>query len=214
MPTAHIRPGENGMKYPGLLLLSLLFPLAAVAENAPLIPKQQHLAALDYSTAGKQSGCGLRVTGEAAGDLWINILLSVFIKENAPPVGMFKLVVRKMNMQNGEPVVRDGKIVYEELGRIQRAWLRTGSGVELQPYANGMAQHGDGYMTSLAFSNAMDLLASIPQGKFRTGFSREENGPEQVIEFDRRFAPEEANRLNACMKNLQDATGNRPGESL
>lgn len=196
--------------------LAAIFSIQAIANpSSPSIPLNQNLSALNYSKEGNQTGCGLRITGEAAGDLWVNILLSVFIREAEPPIGMFKVVVKKINMQNGEPLLQDGKITYSNTGKIRQAWLKTDSGVQLQPYANGASSHGDGYMTSLAFSNAMDLLSSIPQARFKVGFSTSENEPDEILEFDKRIDQEEADKLSTCMRNLKGAMeGKKAGESF
>jgi len=192
--------------------LAAIFSIPALANPpAPSIPLKQNLAALDYSRAGKQSGCGLRITGETEGDLWINILLSVFMQEADAPVGMFKVVVKKINLQNGEPVLQDGKISYSSLGKIHQAWIKTSSGIQLQPYANGASSHGDGYMTSVSFPNAMDLLSAIPQARFQVGFSKNESQSDELFEFDQRIPPSEADKLSACMRNLRDAMEQKNG---
>ena len=199
------------MKYSYFFLAAFFSTLALADPTPPTIPLNQNLAALDYSKAGKQTGCGLRITGETGGDLWINILLSVFSNEAQAPIGMFKVVVKKITMQNSEPLLQDGKIVYSIIGKINQAWIKTASGVQLQPYANGASAHGDGYMTSLGFSNAVDLLIAIPQASFRVGFSKDENAPDEILEFDQRIGKDEADKLTACMKNLRDAMARKEG---
>ena len=187
------------------------FSSPASSRQHLVIPLNQNLAALDYSKEGKQTGCGLRITGEAEGDLWVNILLSVFIREADAPIGMFKVVVKKINMQNGKPVLQDGKISYSSIGKIHQAWIKTDAGVQLQPYANGVSAHGDGYMTSLEFSNAMDLLSTIPQARFKVGFSKSENEPGTTLEFDKRITQSEADKLSACMRNLRGTMEEKKG---
>ena len=98
--------------------------------STPAAQLNQNLVALDYSKDGKQTGCGLRITGEGEGDLWANVLLSVFIKDAEPPLGMFKVVVKKIIMQNGVPLLQDGKISYSSIGKIHRAWIKTDAGVQ------------------------------------------------------------------------------------
>jgi len=187
-------------------------PPPSVPLNPHLaVPLKQNLAALDYSKEGKQTGCGLRITGETGGDLWINILLSVFSRETETPLGMFKVVVKKISLENGEAMLQDGKISYSSVGKIHQAWIKTGSGVQLRPYANGASAHGDGYMTSLEFSNAVDLLIAIPQGRFRVGFSKNENEPDEILEFDQRITRDEAGKLTACMRNLRGAMDEKKG---
>lgn len=200
--------------------MAAIIPVHALADPSPpsvslnqhlVIPLKQNLAALDYSKEGKQTGCGLRITGETGGDLWVNILLSVFIREADAPIGMFKVVVKKISMKNGEPLLQDGKISYSSIGKINQAWIKTDSGIQLQPYANGASSHGDGYMTSLEFSNAMDLLSAIPQARFKVGFNKNENEPDATLEFDQRIAQSEADKLSACMRNLRDAMEEKKG---
>jgi len=197
-------------------LLVVIFSTPTVANpSPPPVPVNQNLAALDYSKAGKQTGCGLRITGETEGDLWINILLSVFIQGSARPIGMFKVVVKKVALQNGEPVLQDGKISYTSIGKIHKAWIKTDSGIQLQPYANGASSHGDGYMTSLEFSNAMDLLIAMPQARFKVGFSHNESEPDEILEFDKRITQDEAGKLSTCMRNLRASLeGKDGGESF
>jgi len=189
---------------PFLFFLTAICAIPALAASPhSSIPVKQNLAALDYSKDGKQTGCGLRMTAETGGDLWINILLSVFIRESEPPIGMYKVVVKKINMLNGEPVVQDGKISYSSIGKIHQAWLKTDSGIKLQPYTNGASAHGDGFMTSLEFLNAMDLLGTIPQERFKVGYGKNEDEPDEILEFDKHISQEEADKLSVCMRNLR-----------
>lgn len=196
---------ERDMKYLYILWAAVLSAHASAEPSPPAIPLKQNLAALDYARDGRQTGCGLRITGETGGDLWVNILLSVFARGAEAPVGMFKVVVKKINLQNGEPLLRDGKIGYSSIGKIHHAWIIAGTGVRLRPYANGASSHGDGYMTSLEFPNAMELLIAIPQARFQVGFSKNENEPDEILEFDQRITRSEADKLSSCMKNLRDA---------
>ena len=165
----------------------------------------RHTAVLIALIAALPTGCGIRITGEAAGDLWINVLLSVFAREAKAPTAMFKVVVRKVVMKDGAPLSQDGRVVYADVGNIRKAWLVSGSGVRLEPAGGGEAPHGDGYMTSLDFGHAMNLLADISHTNFQVGFSRNETEPDTVFEFNQRMSHQEAGTLTTCMKNLRDA---------
>jgi hypothetical protein len=187
--------------------LAAILSGTALADNVPIVALNQNIAAIDYSKEGKQTGCGIRVTGEAPGDLWINILLSVFAGE-PDSVGMFKVVVRKVATQNGEPQLSHGKLAYSSIGNIREAWLKTDSNVALTPYAQGAASHGDGFMTSLPFSNAVDLLVAIPESGFKTGIVLDNQTSGMTFAFDQRISKDEAQKLTGCMKNLRDAAQN------
>jgi hypothetical protein len=196
-------------------LAAVFSPHAIAAPPEPATPLNQNLNALDYSKDGKQTGCGLRITGEAPGDLWVNVLLSVFASETQPPVGMFKVVVRKVVIKDGQPQLQNGKLAYSSIGNIQKAWVKTDGGVTLQPLTGTAASHGDGYMTSLAFANAVDLLVAIPQAGFKVGVNLDAGQPDLVFGFDRRIPPAEADKLSACMQHLRDAMDTRKnGETL
>jgi hypothetical protein len=179
-------------------------PLSAhVHASPPLIPLNQELAAVDYTKEGRQTGCGIRITAESGGDLWINVLLSVFVRETAPPLGMFKVVVKKINIENDEPKLQDGKIIYSSIGQIHHAWIKTASGQQLLPDDSAGATHGEGYMTSTEFVYTVDLLGMLMRENFSVGFTREEAGAEEVFEFNQRITPEESGKLTDCMKNLR-----------
>ena len=193
----------NLKKYVWAVFFATALLSAHAHASPPLIPLNQELAAVDYAKEGRQTGCGLRITAETGGDLWINVLLSVFVREAAPPLGMFKVVVKKINIENDKPKLQDGKIIYSSIGQIHRAWIKTASGQQLLPDDSAGATHGDGYMTSTEFMHAMNLLSTILRENFNVGFSREEAGAEEVFEFNQRITPEESGKLTDCMKNLR-----------
>jgi len=176
---------------------------AQAHAGAAAIPLKQKMVAVDYTKEGRQSGCGLRMTAESGGDLWINVLLSVFVREAAPPLGMFKVVVKKINMKNGEPLLQHGKITYSSIGQIHRAWIKTASGLQLLPNEDGRSTHGEGYMTSTEFIYTADLLGMLTLENFTVGFSREDGDAEKIFEFNQRITADESAKLTACMKNLR-----------
>ena len=178
----------------------------AFADTPPaVIPLNQYLAAIDYFKEGAQSGCGLRITGETRDNLWINVLLNASIKESGALFGMFKVVVKKISMKNGKPLMQDGKVMYSSIGNIYKGWIKTDSGVQFQANQNKGGPHNDGYMAPMEFDAVMALLVAIPQENFRVGFSKKRDGTEQVFEFNKRITQDEADRLLSCMKNLRDA---------
>ncbi len=193
------------MKYLGILF-GVFFSVQALASPPlPVIPLNQYLAAIDYSREGGQTGCGLRIDGETASNLWINVLVSVFIRESGTMFGMFKVFARKINMKNGVPLIQDGKVTYSSIGRIHKGWIKTDSGVQFLAGENSGSPHNEGYMSVMGFDNAMDLLTAIPQTNFRVGFSKKEDGSEKVFKFNKRITQDEADKLSSCMKNLMEA---------
>lgn len=191
------------MKY-SVFLFWIFLSVHAFAGQLPAIPMNQYLEALDYSKEGKQTGCVLRITGEAENDLWVNVLLSVFVREPGTLFGMFKIDVRKVVIRYGVPLIKNGKVIYSSIGKIHNGWLKTDAGVQLLAIKERELLHGDAYMVSMEFDNAIDLLSSIQQTNFRVGFSKED-GADEVFEFNKRIAHEEAGKLSSCMKNLRDA---------
>jgi hypothetical protein len=194
-----------------------LITLAAGVPSAraePASPANQELVALDYFKNGRQSGCGIRITGVAPQDLSINLLLSVFSNQAAPPFGLFKAVVRKIVIANGEPLLRDGKPIYSSIGKIHYAWLKTASGAELPPNKNETASHGEGYLTPVKFSDAMGIMGAIGQADFTVGVSTEREAPDTIFVFDQRISPAEAGKLIICMKNLRDALTGKAGAGM
>ncbi len=193
------------MKYLAFLF-GVFLPVHALASPPiPTIPQNQYLEALYYSRAGQQTGCGLRITGETKDNLWINVLVSVSMKESGALFGIFKLAVKKIIMRNGEPLIQDGKVMYSSIGNIHKGWIKTDSGVQLLATKDAEYFHNDGYMASMEFYKAMELLIAIPQTNFRVGFSKKENVSEEVFEFNQRITQDEADRLSSCMKSLRDA---------
>ena len=193
------------MKYLMFLFWVLLSVQAFARPPLPVIPLNQYLAALNYFKEGGQTGCGLRIDGETRDNLWINVLVSVYMKESGTMFGMFKVFARKINMKNGVPLIQDGKITYSSIGKIHKGWIKTDSGVQFLAVKDGEFFHNDGYMAAMEFDNAMDLLIAIPQTNFRVGFSKKEGGSEKVFEFNKRITQDEADKLSSCMKNLNDA---------
>lgn len=193
------------MKY-WILLFGVLLSAHALADSStPVIPLNQNLAVVDYFSDGRQTGCGLRATGETRDDLWLNVLTTVFRKETGATFGVIKVVARKANMKDGAPVLQDGKITYSSLGKIQKAWIKPDSGKQPIIYKNGESSHSDAYMVNTEFASTVDLLLAISQENFKVGLNRNEYGPDEIFQFDKRLGQAEAGKLSACMNNLRAA---------
>jgi hypothetical protein len=82
------------MKY-WIVLFSLLLSAQALASPTSVIPLNQNLAVVDYFGEGRQTGCGVRATGETKDNLWLNVLITVFLKETGSTFGVIKVVARK-----------------------------------------------------------------------------------------------------------------------
>jgi hypothetical protein len=199
------------MKY-WVLLFGVLLSAIAYAEPSlsatPVgaeIPRNQNLAVVDYFSDGRQTGCGLRATGETRDDLWLNVLITVFRKETGATFGVIKVVARKANMKDGAPVLQDGKITFLNLGKIQKAWIKSDSEKQASIYKNGESSHSDAYMVNSEFASTVDLLLAISQEDFKVGLNRNEYGPDQIFQFDKRLSQNESGKLTACMNNLRAA---------
>ena len=189
-----------------VLIFGLLTSAQALAgSSAPVIPLNQKLEVVDYSDNGRQSGCGLRATGNTRDDVWLNVLVTVFMKETGASFGIIKVVARKVNTKDGAPVLQDGKITYADLGKISKAWIKSYSGKEPLVYKNGESSHADAYMVTADFSSTVDLLAAILQESFKVGLTRNEQGPDEIFQFDKQLGQDEAYKLSVCMKNLKTA---------
>lgn len=195
------------MKFLVLLFVALLsaqaFAGSSKAPYSPVMPLNQNLAVVDYFEDGRQTGCGLRATGETADHLWLNVLITVFMKGTGATFGVIKVVARKVNMKDGMPLLKDGKITYAELGRIQHAWIKPDSGREPLIYKNGEASHSDAYMVSAEFASTVDLMTAISHENFKVGVNRNDSGPDEVFQFNKRLVASEAKKLSGCMKNLR-----------
>jgi hypothetical protein len=187
-----------------LFIWSILCVRADAAAIMPVVPLNQDLVTVDYMKDGKQSGCGLRATGSTRDDVWLNVLVNVFMQEPGVTFGMLKVVARKINMENGAPVLQNGKLSYSSIGKIRKAWIRTDSGVQPTFYRNGESSHSDGYMTSMEFASTMELLSAITHTSFLVALVRNEDGTPDVFRFDKKISPAEAEKLSVCMKNLRD----------
>jgi len=168
-----------------------------------VIPLNQHLATVDYSREGRQSGCGLRITGETQDDLWLNVLITVFMKETGSAFGVIKIVARKVEMKEGKPLLRDGRISYLSVGKIQRAWIKPDSAEEPAIYESGGPSHNDAYMATVEFAGTMDLLVAISQESFKVGLNRGGGKLDEIYQFDKGIGQDEAGKLSVCMKNLR-----------
>lgn len=193
------------MKYLVFFMGVFLSVHTLASPPSPTIPQNQYLEALYYSKAGLQTGCGIRITGETKDNLWINVLVSVSMKESGALFGIFKLAVKKLIMSNGQPLIQDGKAMYSSIGNIHKGWIKTDSGVQLVATKDAEYFHNDGYMASMGFYKAMELMIAIPQTNFRVGFTKKEDGSEEAFEFNQRITQDEADRLSSCMESLRDA---------
>lgn len=191
------------MKYRVVLFGALLSAQAFAATPEPVIPLQQNLTAVEYSSSGRQTGCGLRITGVTSQNLSLNVLITVFLKESGDKFGVVKVVARKVKMKNGVPLTQDGAETYSSMGKIRKAWIKPDSGRQPRIYQNGESSHNDAYMVTAEFAGTVDLLVAISQETFRVGLNRSESGPDEIFQFDRRISPEEAGKLSACMNNLR-----------
>jgi hypothetical protein len=191
------------MKY-WIVLFSLLLSAQALASPTSVVPLNQNLAVVDYFGEGRQTGCGVRATGETKDNLWLNVLITVFLKETGSTFGVIKVVARKVKTKDGVPLLKDGKITYTNLGKIQKAWIKSDSGKEALIYKNDEASHSDAYMVSAAFASTVDLLAEMIQGNFRVGLNRNAQDPDEVFQFNKPLDKSEGEKLSVCMKNLRD----------
>ena len=191
------------MKYWGFLFSMLLSTPAIADSSIPVTPLNQNLAVVDYFDDGRQTGCGLRATGETKDNLWLNVLITVFIKETGSTFGVIKVVARKVKTRDGVPLLREGKITYTNLGKIQKAWIRSDSGKEPLIYKNDESSHSDAYMVSAEFASTVDLLVAMVQGNFRVGLNRNAQDPDEVFQFNKPLDKNEGEKLSVCMKNLR-----------
>ena len=198
-----------------IFLMSIFLSAHALAHTpVPVVPQNQYLTSVDYAKEGEQTGCGLRIIGETADDLWINVLISVFTRESGALHGMFKVVAKKTIMQDGKPLIRNGKVMYASIGKIHKAWIKTDSGIRPITHAGGESPHNDGYMAALEFDNAAKLFIALPQENFRVGFSKAADRSEEIFEFNKRMPRDEVGKLSACMKNLRGTREERRDKSF
>jgi len=168
-----------------------------------IIPDNQVLSTVNYFSGGRQSGCGLRITGETQDDIWLNVLITVFMKETDETFGAVKIVARKVEMESGKPLFRNGRIAYLDVGKIKRAWIKPDSQEWPVVYEGGGPSHTDAYMATVEFVNTMNLLISISQESFKVGVNRGGDKLEEIYQFDQRMSREEAGKLSVCMNNLR-----------
>ena len=191
------------MKYSVSLFAMLVAAAAHAATPVPVVPLQQELTAVEYSSAGRQSGCGLRATGVTKQHLSLNVLITVFMKDTGVTFGVVKVVARKVNTDRGVPVPQGGKETYSSTGQIRKAWIKPDSGSQPLIYENGKSSHNDAYMVSTEFASTVDLLVAISKENFKVGLNRSDDNPDEVFQFDRRISHEEARKLAVCMNNLR-----------
>ena len=133
----------------------------------------------------------------------------VSMKESGALFGMFMVNAKRIIMRNGKPLIQDGKVRYSSAGKVRKGWIKTDPGVQFLANENEGSQHNDGYMAPVEFYIAINLLIAIPQANFRIGFSKDEDGTEEVYEFNERITQDEADKLSSCVKNLMDARERR-----
>jgi hypothetical protein len=189
-----------------ILLFGLLFSAHALADSSvPIIPLNQKLSVVDYSSDGRQTGCGLRATGETKDNLMLNVLVTVFRKDTGATFGVIKVVARKQLMKDGVPELQDGRPVIADLGKIQHAWVKPDSGKQPMMDKSAQSSHSDAYMVNTEFSGTVDLLVEMSQLNFKVGLNRIDEGPDEVFQFNQHLGQDEAGKLSACMNNLRAA---------
>jgi hypothetical protein len=191
------------VKYLSILIGMLMSAYALAGSSAPVVPLNQKLVSVDYFDNGRQSGCGLRATGETKEGISLNVLITVFMKETGSAFGVIKVVARKINMKDGVPMLEDGKITYENIGKIRKAWIQSFTGKRPLIYKNGESSHADAYMVTSEFSSTVDMMVAILQENFKVGINRHEDGPDDVYLFDKPLSSDEGYKLSVCMKNLR-----------
>jgi hypothetical protein len=191
------------VNYSVLFFTVLVSAEAFAATSVPVVPLQQKLSAVEYSSGGRQTGCGLRITGVTSQNLSLNVLITVFMKEAGVTFGVVKVVARNIDMKDDAPLPQKGSATFSSTGQIRKAWIKPDSGSQPLIYQNGKSSHNDAYMVSTEFASTVDLLAAISRENFRVGLNRSDDGPDEVFQFDRRISREEAGKLSVCMNNLR-----------
>ncbi len=202
------------MKHLVFIIGAFLSAHALADPPLPVIPLIQSLTSVDFTKEGKQTGCGLTIIGETGDNLWINVLVSVFTRESGALYGVFKVVAKRIIMQDGKPLVENGKVMYSSIGKIHKGWMKTDSGIQPVIHEGRESPHNDGYIAALEFDNAARLLIALPQENFMVGFSKIEDGSMETFEFNKRITPGEADKLSACMKNLRGTHEERRDKSF
>lgn len=190
------------MRFFSVLCGMLLSALAFADQTATELLPEQDLMAVEYPGDGR---CGLRAIGITRDQLWINVLITAFVPNGRTPFGMFKVVARRIDMENGVAEVEGGKIKRSSIGRIYDAWIKSETGEQLLFFKGQESPHNDGYMSPVDFNSAVMLMQAIPQMNFRVGFSRQQGGPGEVYEFNKRITEGDAQKLSACLKDLAEA---------
>ena len=203
------------MKSLAIFLVGMLLSAHVFADNAGLIvPKNQKLVSVEYSNNGRQTGCGLRATGETGDGLSLNVLITVFSKETGATFGVVKVVARQMQIKDGVPQMEDGRIVYADLGKIDHAWVATESGKRPFVYKDGEMSHADAYMINTEFASTLDFMAAMLQERFNVGLNRKPDSPDQVFRFDVYLPHDEGSRFSQCIGNLRaEMDSKKRGES-
>jgi hypothetical protein len=191
------------MKCSVLFLAVLVTAEAIAATSVPVIPLQQKLSAVEYASGGRQTGCGLRITGVTSQNLSLNVLITVFMKEAGVTFGVVKVVARNIALKNEVPPPQSGSTKHSSIGKIRKAWIKPESGNQPLMYQNGKSSHNDAYMVTTEFASTVDLLAAISRENFRVGLNRSDEGPDEIFQFDRRISQQEAAKLSVCMNNLR-----------
>lgn len=188
---------------------------ASIIPSGMQTPRNQKLDVVDYFNDGQQTGCGLRATGEASDDLWLNILVTIFHKRTGVTFGVIKVVARKAVTENGVPVLKNGEMTFIDQGRISKAWIESESGKQAMVYRNGQSRHSDAYMVNTEFDSTSDLLLAISQEPFKVGINRNGFGPDEIFQFHEPLDAAKVRKLLACINSLRAAQAeNRSWDSF
>jgi hypothetical protein len=173
------------------------------SSSAPVPLLKKNFVSVEYSSNGRQSGCGLRATAENKDKLSLNALITVFIKDTGATFGVVKVVARKANIKNGAPLMKNGSPVYLNIGNVSKAWFKPDSAAQPKVYSQGTS-HNDGYMETVDFASTVDLMVLMSQENFKIGFSFNTGQADQTFIFDQWMDRREGNAFAACMANLNN----------
>ncbi|NOU00007.1 MAG: hypothetical protein HOO95_00300 [Gallionella sp.] len=191
------------MKHFIFTFVALLSANAFASSSTPVPLIKQNFVSVEYTSNGKQSGCGLRATAENKDNLTLNALITVFMKDTGATFGVVKVVARKAEMKNGVPKMKNGSPVFLNIGNVTKAWFKPDSAAQPKVYSQGTS-HNDGYMETVDYASTVDLMQLLSQENFKIGFSFNTGQADQTFIFDQWMDRREGNAFAACMANLNN----------
>ncbi len=161
--------------------------------NSEVIPKGNTEFAFDeYFVDGKIEGCGIRFNSLNSDFILISGSLGIHFFEAGGPVGIFKLLAKKLSQSNQQ--------FFKEGLFVNHGWLKTGDGTYLKEFKSGNPPGEKSFiLVSKDVENFTTVLFESLKGNLKIGFNQKPNTYDTIYEIKEPPSNEVTNKVDKCM---------------